>query len=244
MNIVTLLAPVRKTWTEEKCQNIGTEIGICPACASINTFQYISTCNRWYWDIDIPENWVFGQWEQIKLFPVQVPIPVYSCTECNLQLKINPSFCLRGTTLTLQALSFIGFVYETTELAWRALPEKLCEENNTIAHSTLYKAVHGAGKLITTAQEIQKLYLKYLPPTNNPDDQGPTSIWPPPKSIYTCTVTREQGLRLLLANLLPGKSLGLKFQEYFYRYLNILNRIFAGWNKAISNIYGKLKTDP
>jgi len=243
MNIVTLFTPVRKTWTEEKYQNIGTEIGICPACAAINTFQYLYTCNRWHWDIDIPENWVFGQWEQIKLFPVQVPIPVYSCTECNLQLKINPSFCLRGTTLTLQALSFIGFVYETTELAWRALPEKLCDENNTIAHSTLYKAVHSAGKLITTAQEIQKLYLKYLPITN-PAEQDPTSIWPPPKSIYTYTITREQGFRLLLANLLPGKSLRSKFQEYFYHHLNILNRIFAAWNKAISNIYGKLKTAP
>lgn len=243
MNIITLFAPARKTWTEEKCQNISLEIGICPACASINTYQHLYTSSQWHWDIEIPENWSFGQWEQIKLLPVRVPIPVYHCTECNLHIKIIPSFCLRGTTLTLQALAFTGFVYEATKLTWRALPEKLCDENNRIAHSTLYKAVHGAGKLITTAQKIQKLYLKYLP-SKNQSEQDPPSLWPPPKSIYTYTVAREQGIRTQLTNLLPGKSLRSKFQEYFYRYLNSLNRIFTAWNKGITSIYSKLTTDP
>jgi len=34
MKIVTLFAPARKTWTEEKFKNTNIEIGICPACAS------------------------------------------------------------------------------------------------------------------------------------------------------------------------------------------------------------------
>jgi len=115
--------------------------------------------------------------EQVKLLPVQVPLPVYCCTECNQQLKIFPSFCLRGTTLTLQALAFIGFVYETTELTWRDLPEMLCDPHNKIAHSTLYKAVHSTGKLMATEQEIQKLHLKYLP-SDNPVQANPPLIWP------------------------------------------------------------------
>jgi hypothetical protein len=243
MKIITLFAPARKTWTEDKFKNTNIEIGLCPACASINTFQYLYTCSQWRWDIEIPENWTFGVWDQVKLLPVRVPLPVYCCTACALQIKIFPSFCLRGTTLTIQALAFIGFVYETTELTWRDLPEMLCDANNKIAHSTLYKAVHSAGKLMATEQQIQKLHLKHLP-SNNPDQSNPPSLWPPPKSIFTYTVAREKGIRLFLTNLLPGKLKRLNFQAYFYRYINFLNRIFAAWNKAINNIYSKLKTSP
>lgn len=243
MNSITLLAPVCKTWTDEKCKNISLEIGICPACASINTFQYLHTCHRWHWDIVIPENWTFGQWDQIKLSPVRVALPVYCCTECNEQIKITPSFCLRGTRLTLQALAFISFVYETTELTWRDLPEKLCDENNKIAHSTLYKAAHGTGKLMATEQELQRLHLKYQP-SNCPVQSEPPSVWPPPKSIFTHTVAREKGLRLFLINLLPGKVLHRKFLEYFYCWIHFSNRIFTKWNKAINNIYSKIKTGP
>jgi hypothetical protein len=243
MNNITLFAPVRKTWTTEKCKNISLEIGICPACSSIDRFQYLYTCTQWRWDINIPENWTFGQWEQVKLSPVRVPLPVYCCTECQEQLKIFPSFCLRGTTLTLQALAFIGFVYETTELTWRDLPEMLCDSHNKIAHSTLYKAVHSTGKLMATEQEIQKLHLKYLP-SNNPVQANPPLVWPAPKSIFTHTVAREQGIRLFLKNLLPGKSLRLKFQTYFYRWINSANRVFATWGKAINGIYSQIITSP
>jgi hypothetical protein len=240
---ITLFSPACKTWTEEKCKNISWEIGICPACASIDTFQYLTTRYRWHWDITIPQNWTFGQWDQIKLAPVSIPLPVYSCTACSEKIKISPSFCLRGTRLTLQALAFIGFIYETTELTWRDLPEKLCAGNNKIAHSTLYKVVHSVGKLMATKQEIQKLHLQYQPP-GDPAQMDPPSLWQPPKSIFTYTVAREKGLRFFLTNLLPGKTLHKKFLTYFYHWIHFSNRLFTKWNKTIPNIYSKTKPDP
>jgi len=243
MNNITLFAPVRKAWTEEKYKNISLEIGICPTCASINRFQYLYACHQWRWDISIPKEWKFNQWGQVRLLPVQVPLPVYCCTECNQQIKIIPSFCVQGTTLTVQALGFIGFIYETTELTWRDLPEMLCDAHNKIAHSTLYKAVHSAGKLMAAEQEMQKLHLKYLP-SNNPVDKEFPSLWPPPKSIFTHTIAREKGIRMFLTNLLPGKSLRLEFQAYFYHWVNSANRVFAAWGKSINNIYSQVIAGP
>lgn len=174
------------------------------------------------------------------MFPVQIPLPVFCCSECNQMIKIIPSFCLRGNKITLQALIFISFVYEFSELTWRDLPNKFCDQNNKIAHSTLYKAVHGTGQLVTTEQAIENLRLKYLP-TDNLVEPDPDLEWPPPKSIFTHTIAREKGIRRLLKNLLPGKTPHINPRELFYRYLNSLNRIFAAWGKSILPLYDNIK---
>ena len=236
MKIIIYYAPIRKTWTNEKCENIGDLIGECLNCGSIGSFEYEYTSNEWRWDIVVPENWTFGQWKQAELLPVKVPLPACRCKQCNQMIKIIPSFCLRGTTLTLQALVFIGFVYEYSELSWRDLSKKFCDEKDRIAHSTLYKAVHGVGKLVSTEQEIEDLRQKYLP-INNPVEPNQTLVWPPDKSLFTHTIDRENGIRTLLKKLLPAKSLKDKFSEFLYRYVNSLNRIFAKWNKPIPQLY-------
>jgi len=236
MIIIIYYAPIRKTWTNEKCENTGDLVEECPNCASISSFEYEYTSTEWRWDIVVPENWTFGQWEQAELLPVQVPLPACRCKQCSQMVKIIPSFCLSGTTLTLQALAFIGFVYECSELSWRDLPNKFCEKENRIAHSTLYKAVHGVGKLVFTGQEIEYLRQKYLP-INNPVEPDQALVWPPPKSVFTHTIARENGIRMLLEKLLPVKSLKEKFREFFFRFINPLNRIFAKWNKPIPQLY-------
>gem|GEM_PF-4588938 len=78
------------------------------------------------------------------------------------------------------------------------MPEKFCDENNKIAHSTLYKAVHGLGKSIIETndqarKELKALLDEYLPATKESD-----SSWPLAKSLYEHTINRENAIRKTL----------------------------------------------
>lgn len=109
------------------------------------------------WDIVIPQDWEYGQWDRIRLFPVQVHTYHMKCGSCGAVSRAYPSFVMEGSTLTLQALVFIAYVYSTGTLTWRDMPEKFCPETDRIAHSTLYKAVHGLGKsLLIQADKVQE----------------------------------------------------------------------------------------
>lgn len=219
-------APVCNTWTTKKFDDVGKEIEICPSCSSLHTLTYqhkkSSVVLRWH--IYLPESWNHGDWEQMQLRSVQVPLPVAQCKKCNQLIKIYPSFLVKGTTLTLPALIFIAFVYESSDLTWRDIPQKFCTEDDTIAHSTLYKAVHRLGKLgLSIGQELKNLYSKYFPVSNIEQFTG----WPPPKSIFTHTVIRELGARRCIAMLLPGMAGSVDFCKRFYQYTDALNRIFT-----------------
>ena len=109
------------------------------------------------WDIVIPQDWEYGQWNRIHLFPVQVYTYRMKCDSCATASRAYPSFVMEGSTLTLQALVFITYVYSTGMLTWRDMVEKFCPETDRIAHSTLYKAVHGLGKsLLIQADKVQE----------------------------------------------------------------------------------------
>jgi hypothetical protein len=148
----------------------------------IHSLQYESMATIWRWDLELPADWQFPQWESVQLFPIQVNQPVFACSQCGQFIKVIPSFIQPGTTLTLPALIFVAFAYEFSSLTWRDLPQKFCAEDNRIAHSTLYKAVHGLGRLIHSDLEFRKLCQQYLP-TIRAIPGGPTPDWPPPKSI-------------------------------------------------------------
>lgn len=110
-----------------------------------------------FWDIALPQDWEYGQWNRIRLFPVQVNTYRIKCDSCGTVSRAYPSFAIVGTTLTLQALIFIAYVYSTSTLTWRDMPEKFCPEADRIAHSTLYKAVHGLGKsLLIQSEKVQE----------------------------------------------------------------------------------------
>jgi hypothetical protein len=86
------------------------------------------------WDIRIPDNWKFGQWDQVDMYPVPVPRPVLVCTACSLKIRLTPSFILEGTRLTLEALVFVTLAKEVGGLPWRSIPELFCATDEKCAH--------------------------------------------------------------------------------------------------------------
>lgn len=182
------------------------------------------------WHIHIPEDWVYGKWNQVNLYLVRVPRPVLRCLVCKELIKVIPSFLLQGTTLTLPALAFVIFAYETSYLAWRDLPEKFYDGKNKIAHSTLYVAAHSMGNLLKDDQILEGLRRRYLPSYKLRKNNSATIIegngWTLLKSLFPHTQTREKGTRRLIAELLPGKAKNLNFHHFFFPHIDNLNHIF------------------
>jgi hypothetical protein len=227
--------PHCNTWTEQKALDIAQEIDECPYCSAIRSLTYESMAPVWCWDLELPEGWLIPQWESVRLFPIQVNQPVLSCNQCAEHIKVIPSFIQQGTTLTLPALIFVAFAYEFSDLTWRDLPQKFCAEDNRIAHSTLYKAVHGLGRLIQTDSEFRQLCLQNLL-TLKIVPSWPIPNWPPPKSIYSYTVIREKGVRLLIRSLRPHYQ---HLSEVFDRFIIALERVFVNSNQQIPALYKK-----
>lgn len=230
---LTYFHPHCNTWTKQKALDIGQEIEECPYCSAIRSLNYESMAPVWCWDLELPAGWLFPQWESVRLFPIQVNQPVLRCNQCGEHIKVIPSFIQQGTTLTLSALIFVAFAYEFSDLTWRDLPEKFCTEDNRIAHSTLYKAVHGLGRLIQTDSEFRQLCLQNLP-TLKSVPSWPIPHWPPPKSIYIHTVSREKGVRLLIRAL---RSFYQHILEVFDRFVIALERVFVNSNKHVPLLY-------
>jgi hypothetical protein len=235
---LTYSFPLCKKWNEEKAKNIAREIEQCPYCSAIHTLQYHSASTVWHWHIELPDDWQFPQWELVKLFPLQVQRPVLRCTQCGEMIKVIPTFLLRGTTLTLPALIFVAFAYIFSDLTWRDLPHKFCSEDNRIAHSTLYKAVHSLGRSLVTDLELRSLCQKYLPNASSRPNK-PVANWPPPKAIYIHTVIRVNGTRLFLKLLWPGRPGNNSFPERFHRSITALSHVLVKWNKPIPPLYKK-----
>lgn len=235
---VTYNHPVCNTWIEKNFEDICKELWQCCNCGSLGSLEYLPPKSGliWCWHIDIPPDWVFGKWEQIRLYPIQIPIPILRCKTCHQMIKILPSFILRGTTLTLPALIFISFVYEFSELVWRELPEKFCSPNDQIAHSTLYKGIHKLGHLYAINQEVKKLRQKYLDVHEDKEEKPP---WPLPKSLFDHTLCREKGLRNLLAGFLIEHIKQLDFGKIFYPFINALSHLVSRLKTILPKIYGK-----
>jgi hypothetical protein len=142
---------------------------------------------------------------------------------------------LRETTLTLPALIFISFIYESSKITWREIPQKLCSPNEQIAHSTLYKAVHRLGQLCVISREVEKLRCQYLLVF---EDEKTDRPWPLAKSFFNHTLCRENGLRDMLAGLLAHAQ-SLDFGKAFYSFINALNRLVIRIKVILPDIYGK-----
>jgi hypothetical protein len=159
--------------------------------------------------------------------------------DCGEECRVYPSFVLSGTTLTLSALLFTAFVYETSKLTWRDLSEKFCTDKDRIAHSTLYKAVHGLGKNLleqnkTIREGIRKLHAAYLP-------QGVASLpgYPRVKAMYDHTREREAALWELLLPLCGYNLMESLFSRAFYHYLKPLRLIFSCLDPPVLKLYNK-----
>jgi len=230
------------TWNTGNSRNI-SELGLeCHSCSSYGSFSFVDKYSIWRWEIDIPYDWEYGQWERIRLYPVEVEIFIVRCEICGEKYRIYPSFIIKGTTLTLTALIFIAFIYEYSDLVWRDIPEKFCDEHNRIAHSTLYRAVHGLGKSIGDSDNkirdaVRDLANRYLSSAER------VSVWPPDKSLYEHTHRRETALREVLLPLAASfKFADYSFSRLFYTYIKLVRTILSGVDPPIKSIYKKSET--
>ena len=167
---------------------------------------------------------------------------VVKCEDCREIYRIYPSFVIKGTTLTLSALIFVAFVYEYSKLVWRDIPEKFCDEHNKIAHSTIYKAVHGLGETIDyddnkIKNTIQELHDKYLKELNTDLVFAPTM---PEKSLYEHTRKREAAVRFLLSPFsVVFNNVHTEFPRLFYTYTRSVGLILSNIDPPVCMIYKK-----
>lgn len=131
--------------------------------------------------------------------------------------------------MTLSALTFTIFAYETSDLTWRELVEKFCDEKNRIAHSTLYTAAHRMGTLLQK-KPLESLRREYLPAQGirraNLTHLVEGRQWSALKALFYRTQTCERAARQLVAALLPGR-VG-SFFPLFVRHLDALNQVLGG----------------
>jgi hypothetical protein len=156
-----------KAWNAWNSADIPKDELHCDSCSAVGSFSFSETpipitC----WDVVIPQDWEYGQWNRIRLFPIQVHTYQVKCASCGTVSRVYPSFIIKGSTLTLQALIFIVYVYATGQLTWRDMSERFCPETDRIAHSTLYKVVHGLGKSLLMQEDkvqegLRKLHAAY-----------------------------------------------------------------------------------
>lgn len=210
----------------------------CSSCSAYGRFSYVRKYFIWRWEVDIPHDWKFGEWERIRLYPVQVPIVIIKCDLCGEVFRIYPSFVLRGTTLTFSALIFVAFARESSNLKWRSIPDKFCNEENKIAHSTLFKAVHGLGKSLTECNKkireaVEELINQYRSPVL---DEESNSTWPPQKARYEHTLKQEASLREMLFPLAYLKYRYDTLAKLFFTYLRSLKIVLSGLSPPVSRL--------
>jgi hypothetical protein len=227
------------TWNTGNSGNI-SEIGLeCSSCSSFGNFSLSYQYFIWRWEVDIPYDWEYGQWERIRLYPVQVKILIVKCLACGEEYRIYPSFILPGTTLTISALIFVAFVYETSELTWRDIPEKCCTEEDRISHSTLYKAVHGLGKSMLVQEEKIREGVKKLHAACLLKNESALPGCPRMKALYDHTRERECAVHKILLPLSHHCLTEQLFSRAFYTYLRPLHLIFSSLSPPIAKIYKK-----
>lgn len=230
MESLTFASENCNTWNKQDFTDTAEYDSECGSCSAYGKFSYVHKYFIWRWEIAIPADWQYGNFEEIKLYPALVRIYLVRCDQCGAMHRVYPSFVLKGTTLTQSALIFIAFIYESSTLTWRAIPDKFCDDTNKIAHSTLFKAVHGLGKSLSVNNKIREavteLFSRFPPGAE---------VWPAEKSHYEHTLEYEHSLREILGALF-GDEL-FTFTGFFFRYLRPLRMILSGLSPPVSRLY-------
>lgn len=119
------------------------------------------------------------------------------------------------------------------------MPENFCAENDRIAYSTLYKAVHGMGRLLLTDEGSQKIRDEYMGFWTNIHNINEAEVpnWPEKKSLRPHTQKRENTVRNLLAALLCALLTNTSFTPSFIRYIDRVHMFFIKLNKPLVKIY-------
>jgi hypothetical protein len=241
MNNLNVFSENCNTWNNKNFEDT-SDLGLeCTSCSSYGKFSFVHKYFIWRWEIYIPYDWKLGEWSRVRLRPTLVPVLILKCISCGEIFRVYPSFIIKGTTLTLSALIFIAFVYESTKLTWRDIPELFCDEHNKIAHSTLYKAVHGFGKSLQDYEDIinkgkTELINKY-PSTS--EENVKKSVWPPQKSRKENTLQREVALRIFLSPFSILISEKGSFPLLFYTYVRKFRTILSSLSPPVKKLYRK-----
>lgn len=242
MENITCFSPCCNVWIKKDPADMAAPLVQCPDCGAIHSFQVESTEWIGEWDIRIPEDWRFGQWDRVELAPVKAPRPILVCMACGLRVRLKPSFIIEGTRLTLEALVFVTLAKEVGGLTWRSLSELFCAAGEKCAHSTLYTAVHKIGKLFR--EQVRDLSRHFDPPgTDHVLDllHAPVrcGCFAAPTALFRRTLKRELGARFLVAPLLPaGRFSAARFNELFYRHVDAWSRMMTNWKKSLPPLYG------
>lgn len=227
---ITIASENCNSWQKKNHEDTAVYEFECSSCSACGSFSFLQKYFIWRWEIDIPYDWKFGEWERIRLYTVQVPIILLKCDQCDQTYRVYPSFLLKGTTLTQTALIFIAFIYESSGLTWRAMPDKFCNGSDKIAHSTLFKAVHGLGESLLGNNKIKEavadLGRRYQPCT---------PAWPADKSRYAHTLEHEHLLRDILLPLL--KTIHDTFSSCFFKCLHALKTLLLGLSPPVTRLY-------
>ena len=164
---------------------------------------------------------------------------IVQCKICKAKYRVYPSFVLKGTSLTLFALVFIAYVYETTELTWRDMPMEFCHGNEIISHSTLYKAVHGLAYSLSLykpviSEGIQEFSDK-CQSSSEDDPQMPVLMIQ--KSIFLHTQAREVLIKAFLLNIRSYDSIGHDFFRSFHMYIKKAGMILSNVDPPVKALY-------
>ena len=232
---ITIASENCNTWQKKNHEDTAAYELECSSCSAYGSFSYLQKYFIWCWEISIPFDWEFCEWEKIKLYPTQVPIVLIKCDLCGEIHRLYPSFLLKGTTLTQAALLFITFIYESSALTWRAIPDKFCDGADKIAHSTLFKAVHGLGKSILRDNKIKEALAELVSRYQPCSPPAETTTWPADKSRYAHTLADEHLLRGILLPLL--KTIHDTFTSHFFKYLHVLRILLSGLSPPVTRLY-------
>jgi hypothetical protein len=164
------------------------------------------------WDISIPHNWQYSDWNSIKLYPVRVPLPIIRCETCGEYLRVEPAFILKGTILTVNALVFASFVYEKENFTWRQIVDTFCKDNDRLSHSTIYSAVHKLSQIAFPDSLNENIPVKH----------NYNTLWPSLKARFAHTKEREERIRLLLTIMIVLLPYYKSFLELLIKFTDIL----------------------
>ena len=224
---------------------------VCPLCSSFDSFlrkkdvsirkdkKTDNTKMILIWEIYIPADFGFGEWDRVVLRQTQVTIPRVVCTVCKAEHYIYPSFVIEGTTLTPSALVFVAFAYRYSELTWRDMPELFCTADKyVVSHSVLYKAVHGIGKTVAAggeaAEKIGELAGRFFPPDKGtPGSPSPLSG----KAVRPHTIERMTAVSLVLSPLTVFIADRSGFVLFMYGYKRLLEGIGKKHGRLVSTLY-------
>jgi hypothetical protein len=165
-------------------------------------------------DIEVPCDLAVPNLFDCKLKPVNINVPEVECLDCKTKVRVIPDFITSGTTLTLAAQSLVAVFYHNSKSdGWRKINNKLCDNSDGIAHTTLYRAYHSMGKNLN---KIEDVLLNVISESFSKYSENDI----PQKSVKTNTRKREKVIMQFF--LIIWLSIRAGFTDIWQKMCNLL----------------------